>query len=91
MAEGVVHILEAVEIDEQGGHRDIGAAGPGQHLLGAVKDQGPVGQPGQGVMDGLEADLVDQSSVADGDGRLGGQPLESIGQPGVTAKRSGSS
>ena len=81
VTEGVVDVLEAVEIDEQGGHRHIGAAGPGQHLFGAVEDQCAVGQTGQRVVHGLEADLVDQPGVADGDGRLGGQTLQAIGQP----------
>ena len=82
VAEGVVDILESVEIDEQGGHLNIGPPGPGQHLLGPIEDQGPVGQTGQGVVDGLESDLVDQSGVGDGRGRLGGQPFEPLGQPG---------
>jgi hypothetical protein len=90
VTEGVVDALEAVEVDEEGGRRLVGATGPGQHLFGAIKDQAPVGQTGQGVVQGLETDLVDQPGVADGDGRLGRQPLEPFGQARVTTRRSGS-
>ena len=61
VTERVVDALEAVEVDEEGGRRHIGAAGPGQHLLGAVEDQAPVGQAGKGIVQGLEADLIDQT------------------------------
>ena len=81
VTEGVVHILESIEIDEQGRHLNIGSPGTGQHLIGAIEDEGPVGQSGQGVVDRLEADLVDQSGVGDGGGRLCGKPFESVGQP----------
>ena len=61
MAEGVVDVLESVEIDEQDGNRHLASAGSGKHLLGPVEDQGSVRQPGQRVMDRLITDLVDQS------------------------------
>ncbi len=49
MAEGVVDLLEAVEVDEQ--HRGVGTR---RHTLGdgltdTVEDRGPVGELGQGV------------------------------------------
>ena len=50
---GVVDLLESVEIDEQGGDRDVSPPGPGQHLLGAVVDHGTVGQASEGVMERL--------------------------------------
>jgi hypothetical protein len=69
MTEGVVDTLEAIEIDEEGSRRRVGETGPGQHLFGAIKDQAPVGETGQWVMQGLEADLVDQPGVAWGSNR----------------------
>ena len=78
---GVVHLLEPVEIDEQGGNRNVSPPGPGQHLLGAVENQSAVGQARQGIVHCLETDLVDEAGIGDGDGRLRRQALESIGEP----------
>ena len=69
--ERVVDLLEAVQIDEKGRHGDIVAPGPGQHLFGAVEDEGPVGQAGQRVVHGLEADLLHQLRIRDARWRLG--------------------
>ena len=52
MAEGVVGILEVVEVDEEGGHRLSVAPGPDQHPIGPVEDQLPVGQSGEGIVEG---------------------------------------
>jgi hypothetical protein len=47
----VVHRLEVVEIDEQDCHRI--AAPPLQRVLDSIGEQRAVGQPGQGIMEGL--------------------------------------
>ena len=52
VAEGVVDVLEVVQVDEQRGHRQVPPPGPGQHLVGPVEDQRAVGEPGEGVVDG---------------------------------------
>ena len=59
MAEAVVDQLEVVEVDEgHGGDRRVGPADPGQGVLDAIEEQGPVGQPGEGVVEGLVPQLV---------------------------------
>ena len=70
VAERVVHLLEAVEVDEQ--RRAVGAApaGPGEHLLDAVEDERAVREPGERVVQRLVADALEQPRVADRDRRL---------------------
>ena len=51
--EGVVDLLEAVQVDEQERDLGLGAGGHGETLVEAVLDQDPVGQPGQRVVRGL--------------------------------------
>ncbi len=70
--EAVVDQLEVVEVDEGHG-RDggVGAADPGQRVLDPVEEQRPVGQSGEGVVEGLVAQLVLEGpppgDVADGE------------------------
>ena len=42
VAEGVVDVLEVVEIQEEGGHRGVLAPEPQHHLLEPVEDERPV-------------------------------------------------
>ena len=35
----VVHVLEAIEIDEQSGHLNVRSPSPSQHLFGAIEDE----------------------------------------------------
>jgi hypothetical protein len=58
VAEAVVDLLEAVQVQEQ--HRDRGgvAAGALEGVVDAVFEQGPVGQGGQAVVEGLVGELV---------------------------------
>ena len=44
VAEGVVDLLETVEVDEQGGALGARSAGASEHLLDAVEDERAVGQ-----------------------------------------------
>jgi hypothetical protein len=64
VAQGVVDVLEVVQIQEEDGHRGVLASGPGQHLVDPVEDQGPIGQVGERVVEGqvveLAGALVDQ-------------------------------
>ena len=82
----VVDILEAVEVDEQQRHVEMVPAGPGHGLLHPVEDEGPVGQPGQAVVQGLVADLFEQPGVVDGDGGLAGQTPQPLGDVRVVVE-----
>ena len=50
VAERIVDVLEAVEVEEQDGDLAAVAARACDRLSDAVREQRPVGQPGQGVM-----------------------------------------
>jgi len=58
VAGAVVDLLEVVQVHQQ--HTDAAAAAglAGQRLLEPVAEQGPVGEPGEGVVQGLVAELV---------------------------------
>ena len=56
MAQGVVHHLEAVHVQEQGGERLAVAPGVDDGLAQTVLEQGPVRQAGEQVVVGLEGD-----------------------------------
>ena len=58
VTEGVVDVLEVVEVDEQRRPTGAVAAVADQQLLDAVHDQRPVRQPGQRIVEGLIAQLV---------------------------------
>jgi hypothetical protein len=58
VAEGVVDVLEVVEVEEERGGGGLVAARAGQHLLGAVEDQGPVRQAGERVVGGEEGEFL---------------------------------
>ena len=57
VAEPVVDVLEAVDVDVQGRDRHLRASCPREHLLGPVEREGPVGQPRQRVVQRLMAQL----------------------------------
>ena len=57
MAEGVVDILEVVQIDVERSHGARRSCRTAQHLLGPVEEQRPVRQSGQGVVERLVAQL----------------------------------
>ncbi len=57
--EVVVDVLEAVDVDEQRPGDDPRLArGAREHLLGAVEHERAVGQPGEGVVQGLVGELA---------------------------------
>ena len=70
VAEGVVHRLEAVEVDEQDSHERVDAVLLQQGLLEPVEQQRPVGEPGEGVAQGQ----LGEGLLPDPD-RLGQLPL----------------
>ena len=75
VAESVVDVFELVEVDEQSGHVGMVAASPSCHLLGAVENEGTVGEARQGVMARLVAELggralLEQLELAGGHGVL---------------------
>lgn len=53
MPQGIVDVLEVVEVQEQ--DRDTTASPPGlyEDVLQTIREQGPVGQLGQGVVQSL--------------------------------------
>ena len=55
VAEGVVDLLELVEVHHEQGHRLAAPGGLAQRLAEPVLEQGPVGQAGQPVVEGLAA------------------------------------
>ncbi len=55
--EGVVDVLEAVDVDVQRRHRELLAPRAGEHLLRTIERQHAVGQAGQGVVQRLMAKL----------------------------------
>ena len=58
VAEAVVDLLEAVQVEEQHRHRGRLALGPLEGVVDPVLEQGPVGQRGQRVVEGLVDELV---------------------------------
>ncbi len=77
--EGVVHLLEPVEVDEE--HADRLAISPGSHelLVDAVLEQAPVRQTGQRVVPCEVRDLLQQSGVLHRGHRVVGE----TDQPGL--------
>ena len=63
MAQGIVHRLEAVQVDMQHRQSLAVATGPADGLAEPVGEQGPVGQTGEEVMLGEEADAGFRSLV----------------------------
>ena len=57
VAERVVDRLEPVEVAEAQGHRSARSWGRGQCVLHPVVEQGPVGQPGELVVEGQMAQV----------------------------------
>ena len=58
VAEGVVYVLEPVEVQEQQGGEGSVALGARQRKLETVAKQGSIRQPGQGVVRGLVSQLL---------------------------------
>ena len=83
VAERVVDLLEAVEVEEQHGGLGAGAAGAGLHLLDAVEDERAVRQAGERVVQRLVADAFEQAGVADRDRRLARDAAQATGELGV--------
>lgn len=58
VTEGVVDVLEPVDVDEHGRGRGMLASGSREHQFGAIGHQRSVGQLGQPVVHRLEAQLL---------------------------------
>ena len=58
VAVAVVDLLEAVDVDEQRGHRHVLAAPAREDLLGAVEHEDPVRQVGERVVQRAVLELV---------------------------------
>ena len=76
VAERVVDLLEAVEVDEQHARHTEVAAGARHHLFDAVEHERAVRETGERVVQGLVADLVDQAGVAHRGRRERGEAAE---------------
>ena len=57
VAEGVVDVLEVVEVDQQDRRHRPAAAAPRERVGDAVGEEGAVGEPGQRVVERLVAEL----------------------------------
>ena len=86
VAERVVHLLEAVEVDEQRRALGVAAAGAGEHLLDAVENERAVREPGERVVQRLVTDALEQPRVSDGDRRLARESSQPFGDVGVVAE-----
>ena len=89
VTERVVHLLEAVEVDEQRRALGVAAAGPGEHLLDPVEDQRAVGQAGERVVQRLVPDALEQAGVANRDRRLAREAAQTVRQLRVVAQALG--
>src|SRR5207247_8788650 len=58
VTEAVVDRLEVVEVEEEDGESLSRATHPGQRVLQPIGEEGPVREAGEGVMEGLVAELV---------------------------------
>ena len=58
VAETVVYLLEAVEIDQQDGEQLVGALGTGKSLVEPVTKEGAIRETGQVVVEGLMRQLL---------------------------------
>ncbi len=58
MPQGVVDVLEVVEVQEERGGRGVLASGMRHHVRDPVEDQRPIGQTGEWVVERLMAELV---------------------------------
>jgi hypothetical protein len=82
VAQAVVDLLEAVEVEQQQGRRTAGGGGV-QHALGLLKQRPPVRQPRELVGPSLVPDLVESTYLAEGDGHPGQRREHAAdGQPG---------
>lgn len=79
VAEGVVHPLEVVQVEEQ--HRDAALPPQGQGVPDTVAEQDAVGQVGQRVMEGAVVQLVLP------DAQLGDRALQVAGEGEVLDQR----
>src|SRR5215218_4151765 len=80
--EGVVDLLEAVQVDEQNGEAAVGPEGGGR-LAHPVGEQRPVGKPGERVVEGLvlafggrTLEVVEELAAGQGDPGLAGEGPE---------------
>jgi hypothetical protein len=78
MAEGVVDVLETVEIDYEDRHRDPWPPAAGQGVLQPVGEQGSVGQPGQRIMQGLVDQLLLQLLVVSAELQMQPSGMEQV-------------
>ena len=58
MTEAVVHLLEAVQVDEQHGQDVTGPRRPGQRLIEPIAEQRAVREAGEAVVEGLVGELL---------------------------------
>jgi hypothetical protein len=90
VTQGVVDLLEVVEVHEQHGHLAVGGPRPCQRLVDAAAEQTAVRQRGEGVVEGLVLLLhrlvpqaVDQAAVLQRHAGVVGEGLEQLEVLGV--------
>src|SRR5207245_4215535 len=66
MAEGIIDVLEVVEVEEHDRHRALAALGEGQRVLHAIAEQIAVGEQRQGIVERqLPQLLLERLALAD--------------------------
>ena len=73
VAEGVVDVLEHVEVDEQQRSPGARAGRAGQGVLEPVDEQEPVREPGERVVEGLVDRVLDRLRIGEGQARVLGK------------------
>ena len=58
VAKAVVHLLEAIEVDEEDGNQLVGAFGPSESLIEPITEQSSIRQTGQVVVECLVCQLL---------------------------------
>src|ERR1022692_2691368 len=58
MPQGVIDVLEVIEVEKQCCQWGVLASGARQHLFGSVEDQRAVGKPGESIMEGRVGQLI---------------------------------
>jgi hypothetical protein len=82
MAQRVVHVAHAVDVEDQHGH-DLVRRPYLDRLFEHREQAPPVGQAGEGVVVRVEPQPLDQARVLDGDSGVGGKRLQqaNVGRP----------
>ena len=79
MTQQIVHLLEAVQIDQQDGQHVLVAVSAENRLLQAILEQTPVGEIRERIAHRLQRQLLIHGAVLDDDFRQFGEAFEQSG------------